>query len=165
MAPMDFLTSAIAGMNFPALTWLSLLFQDPIFLVLLTALAFLLMLRFRTSHASPLFLALLLAFFLLDPFKNLYAIPRPCVEIAAKIPCPPDAAFPSGHALVSGIFMLAAAGTPLFIAFLFLGTFVSFSRVYLGIHTFPDVAAGLAVGMILYALSERIYLYYRRAVK
>ncbi|MDO8340289.1 MAG: phosphatase PAP2 family protein [Candidatus Burarchaeum sp.] len=162
---MDFLTSAIAGANNPLATAVSSFLQDPALSLLVVALAFLLMVKFKTSHASPLFLALLLAFFILDPLKNLHAVSRPCAELAAKIPCPFDASFPSGHAMIAGIFMLAATGTPPFLPFLLLGIIVSLSRVYLGIHTFPDVAAGIAVGMVLYAISERIYCAYRRAVK
>jgi len=162
---MDFLTAAIASADNPLLTQVSLLFQDSAFAILLVALAFLLMVKFKTSHASPLFLTLVLAFFLLDPLKNLHAIPRPCSELVAKIPCPFDSSFPSGHATISGIFILAAAGTQLFLPFVLLGAVVSLSRVYLGIHTFPDIAAGLAVGMILYALAERVYFSYRRATK
>ncbi len=162
---MDFLTTTLASASIPFITWLSVLFHNPYFSILVMGLAFLLMVKFKTSHASPFFLALLVAFFLLNPIKDLSAVPRPCNELLAKVPCPTDASFPSGHATVAGIFILASVGTPLFLPFLALGLFVSFSRLYLGIHTFSDVAAGLALGMIIYALAEQFYAKYRRATR
>ena len=86
------------------------------------------------------------------------------IDLVAKVPCPLDSSMPSGHAVVSGIFLLASVATPLFPLVLPLSLLVSFSRVYLGIHTVADIAGGLAVGAAIYALCEKALAEYRRAM-
>ena len=151
------LSSAIAGPDNGLLTFASLAFHDPGFSALVLALAFLLMLRFKDSRAFPLLLSLLLSFLVIQLLKEVIAVPRPCTELISKVACPLTGSFPSGHATVSSIFITASIGTPLFPYFLILGMLVSFSRIYLGLHAFSDIAAGFAIGAVLYSVAERTY--------
>ena len=161
---MDSLSSYLANQDHGVFTYFSVLLDDPLFALLITALAFLLVVKVKTPRASPLFLSLVVAFFSVPFLKGLFAVARPCPEFIAKIACPSSASFPSGHATVSGAFLLASVGTPLFLPFLTLAILVSISRVYLGIHYLADVAAGIALGFVLYAFSERLYYVYRKAI-
>ncbi|VVC04759.1 PAP2 superfamily protein [Candidatus Burarchaeum australiense] len=162
---MDVITSALSGLTNDLLTFSSLLFHDVLLSFLLLALVLLLLARFKFPKIFPLLIACFLLLVLLDPLKQAFAIPRPCTSLPAKIPCPADAGFPSGHAAIAGIFVLSAVGTAFFYPFLLLGAFISLSRVYLGIHVFSDVVAGIVLGMVLYAISERLYYGYWRPVK
>jgi len=102
-------------------------------------------------------LALILSFVSVHAIKETTRIPRPCTpcpspEISACNPyCTEnDFSFPSGHA--AAIF---AAATSAFLAFgrrreallLYVpAVMVAYSRVALGVHTFPDILAGSLIG-------------------
>jgi len=161
---MDWLSSLIAGLDNAAVTATSLAFDDYGRSLAIALLAFLLVLRFSTHRASPLFLSLVLSYFAVNILKAVISFPRPCTELAAKVACPLTGSFPSGHSTIAGAFILSSVGTPLFPLFLLIGGFAFFSRIYLGLHTFGDVAAGLAIGVVLYSVSERFYHAYRKAV-
>jgi len=162
---MDAISLYIYSIREPLLTFLSLALNDRLFSLALLAISFLLLLAKKTDRASPLFVSLVLSILLIDPLKLFLAVPRPCTEIAAKVSCPADPALPSGHAVVAGAFLLASVGTPLFSFFLPLAMLISFSRIYLGIHSLADISAGIAVGAVLYALCEKAFTAYRKAVE
>lgn len=88
---------------------------------------------------------------------KIFERPRPCTTVhhaLSLVPCTPDNAFPSDHALLAGAF---AAG--LFLLNRSLGTvaavaavYVAFGRVYIGMHHPGDVAAGLVIGALITAV-------------
>ncbi|MBI5176925.1 phosphatase PAP2 family protein [Candidatus Micrarchaeota archaeon] len=106
---------------------------------------------------SVLLLALLLAFVAVPLLKYAFADPRPCADGVAKIACPSDFGMPSAHAAVSAIFAIAALGSPVFYVLAPLGLFVSYSRIYLGVHSLAQVAGGVAMGISSYWLAASLH--------
>lgn len=98
-------------------------------------------------------LAMLLAFVINDlTLKPVIRAPRPFVRNAmARVvgPRPGDYSFPSGHAAASFAAAVALArGWPAgTVAWVTLAGFVSFTRVYLGVHYPVDVVGGALVGI------------------
>ncbi len=81
---------------------------------------------------------------------------RPCLTQAALVVCPPDFGFPSGHAALSGLLLIAAVGSPWALLFAPLALLVGYSRIYLGVHTPEQVLAGFALGLVVYLLVWRL---------
>lgn len=164
---MDIASRFIFSLDEPIVTWLSKLFDSPLSAIAILLICYLLFVYKKTDRSSPLFAALVLALLLIDPLKAFLLEPRPCADLSiiSKIACPADAGMPSGHAVVVGIFLIASVGTALFPFFLPLAAIVSFSRVYLGLHTIAQIAGGIAVGMVLYLFTQRFFSAYRRFVE
>lgn len=85
---------------------------------------------------------------------HLFERPRPCTTVhhaLALVPCTPDNAFPSDHALLAGAFAAGllllnrALGTVAVVA----AVFVAFGRVYIGMHHPGDVTAGILLGALI----------------
>jgi membrane-associated phospholipid phosphatase len=161
---MDIASRFIFSLNNSIITWLSAVFNEPTAAAAILIACFFLFVYKRTDRASPLFAALVLALLLIDPLKAFLLVPRPCADLSilSKVACPLDAAMPSGHAVVVGIFLMASVGTPLFPIFLPLAAIVSLSRVYLGLHTIADIAGGIAIGVTLYSFTQKFFAAYRR---
>ncbi len=103
---------------------------------------------------KALVLALALALLLVPVLKSVYAQPRPCANL--KVECEQDYGFPSAHAVVAFVFAAASVGSWLFFLFLPAAVFVAFSRVYLGVHSFEQVAGGVALGVVLFFVADAI---------
>lgn len=92
--------------------------------------------------------------------KPLIARLRPChiQELPLLIAVPSDFSFPSGHTMTS----FAAAAVLHFYhktwgkAALILATLIAFSRLYLLVHYPSDVAAGLALGLVMAWLARLV---------
>ncbi|NYZ75244.1 phosphatase PAP2 family protein [Candidatus Micrarchaeota archaeon] len=147
---MDF-TLAIAGLNNGWLTAASVFIDKywALCLILMFIPAMLL-----TKRRLALVMALLLAVAILPLARDYYGAPRPC--LTEKTNCVFEPGFPSAHATTAFIFVAASIGTPLFLVFLPLGLFTAFSRVYLGVHSLEQIAGGIALGIILFVVSEVI---------
>jgi membrane-associated phospholipid phosphatase len=105
--------------------------------------------------AGAVVIALLLGF----GFKSFLAEGRPCETAPSKVPCPTDFSLPSMHALLAFTIAIIAIGTRSFPIFMVYASFIAFSRVYLGVHTIAEVAAGLALAFLSCVLAE---LFFRR---
>ncbi|MBI5226561.1 phosphatase PAP2 family protein [Candidatus Micrarchaeota archaeon] len=81
---------------------------------------------------------------------------RPCLTQAALVACPPDFGFPSGHAALSGLLLIAGMGSPWTLLFAPLGLLIGYSRVFLGVHTPEQVLAGFALSLVIYLLIWRV---------
>lgn len=84
--------------------------------------------------------------------KRVVARPRPPIAdstLLVQIPLPLSKSFPSSHASMSIVGALTmAAMYPAALPFLgALAVLLCFSRVYLGVHYFGDVVAGIAYGL------------------
>ncbi|MCX8175436.1 MAG: phosphatase PAP2 family protein [Candidatus Micrarchaeota archaeon] len=82
---------------------------------------------------------------------------RPCLYAPGKIDCPLDFSLPSLHSLVAFTLAIVAVGSASFPIYLSYALFVAFSRVYLGVHTTSEVAAGLALAFFACVLSELLW--------
>ncbi len=103
--------------------------------------------------ACALFIALLLGLF----FKPFLHTERPCEITPGKIPCPPDYSLPSMHALLAFTLAVVAIGGRSFPIYLIYSVFIAFSRVYIGVHTISEVAAGLSLAFFACVLAELLF--------
>ena len=64
---------------------------------------------------------------------------------------------PSMHALLAFTLAIAAIGNRSFAIYLIYAIFIAISRVYLGVHTISDIAAGLALAFFACVLAEMLW--------
>ncbi len=137
----------------------SVVFNEPL-LVMVFSLALVLAAswHFKEQKRLPfLFAALMIAFALGLFFKPFLGEIRPCVFVPGKIPCPLDNSLPSMHALLAFTLAIVAIGGRSFPIYLIYSLFIAFSRVYLGVHTISEVAAGLSLAFFACVLAELIF--------
>jgi len=113
----------------------------------LALLVFTLIGLYAFKHKRVFVTALLLTALLSPVAKNFYAFDRPCAGVPE---CPQSYGFPSIHSSVAAVFLVASLGTPWFLFFLPASVAVASSRVFLGVHTVSQAAAGLAFGATIY---------------
>ena len=106
----------------------------------------------RAKIAAAIFVALLAGFALKEMFK----VPRPCLGETVKIACPDDYSFPSLHATAAFALMIAFINKEKFAYYLLFALITVFTRLYLGVHTIEDVAAGLVVATISYYAVDKL---------
>jgi membrane-associated phospholipid phosphatase len=134
----------------------SVLFNEPL-LVMAFSIALVLAASWHYKEQKQLpFLAcaLILAFLLGLFFKPFLGEIRPCVYVPGKIPCPLDNSLPSLHALLAFTLAIVSLGNRSFPIYLLYSLFIAFSRVYLGVHTISEVAAGLSLAFFACVLAE-----------
>jgi len=131
-----------------AVEWLVTLFNDPPLLLIagLTILGFLLM-----KKKSVFLLALVLSLLVTPMLKDFYAEGRPCTGVNS---CPSDYGFPSQHSATAFVFAASSWGEWSNLFFLPLALFTAWSRLHLGVHTFEQVAGGMALGVLFVHISE-----------
>lgn len=152
----DQITIAIESLNFPIVTDVAVLLNGTLFfgVCLLALLAFF---EPRNEKRLKVVRVMILAFILAISLKEIMKVPRPCTEIPSKLICPEDYGFPSNHAAVAFALMIAFINKPTYPFFLAFAVFVSFTRVYLGMHSVDDVLAGLVVAPIAYQLVDLLW--------
>ena len=153
---MDFITAFVSSLNNGGLTFISDFLNNEFnmavaMLALIGACTFALK---ENRHLKVLVLTLLLGLAISVSIKLIWQVPRPCVTEQAKIPCPQDSSFPSTHTMAAFSLVAASLGYASFVIYLPFALFVAFSRIYLGVHTFFDVAASLGLAMLSYALAS-----------
>jgi membrane-associated phospholipid phosphatase len=119
--------------------------------------------------------SIIISVLVIHGLKSSLQVPRPCVPCLDHTPdcnpyCPEswDYSFPSGHAgtifvLFTSFFMIYRKKwfLPLFI----FPALVAYSRVALGVHTYPDVIGGAILGIIIPVIVwkiEKIYRVFKR---
>jgi undecaprenyl-diphosphatase len=163
---MDPIMQLAFSLDAPLLTSLSVFVSNyRMFMVILVLLFFAIASVFRELDATR-FLAITAAFALLISLgaKPLLAQARPCPQIDSKVPCPADFGTPSGHAIIAFAFALALHERKSFPIFIAIALLVSFSRMYLGVHSFIQIAASLALAFVALA-SARLADKYSRRIK
>jgi membrane-associated phospholipid phosphatase len=158
---MDFSSLFLAafGLVRPEVRAASIALHDPYIAVLASA-ALVVFLSWHFGEQKKLAylaFAVAVALALGGGFKLFLQEERPCAETPGKIPCPLDFSLPSLHALLVFTIAIVAVGCRSFPFYLLFALFVSFSRVYLGVHTIPQVAAGLALAFFACVLCEIIW--------
>ncbi len=153
---MDPLSSAIASLSI-------LLSNEFIFFAAVGAMVVLS--EKRKEKRIKIILAILFASLLVVGFKAFFAEPRPCQTTIGLVECPsfPFSAysFPSGHATIAFLLMLAFLDKPSFPFFWLFAFFVAYSRIFLGVHNFEDIAGALVLAPIAYYLTDLIWVRFR----
>ncbi|MCX6772083.1 MAG: phosphatase PAP2 family protein [Candidatus Micrarchaeota archaeon] len=147
------------GLVRPEARFASIALNDTAFAVLFSiALIITLTCFFKEQKLLPFMVAsVAIALLLGVSFKAFLQEERPCVETPGKIPCPLDFSLPSLHSLLTFTIAIVAIGNRSFAFYLIYALFAAFSRVYLGVHTITEVAAGLALAFLACVLCEMLW--------
>ncbi|MFA6907421.1 MAG: phosphatase PAP2 family protein [Candidatus Micrarchaeia archaeon] len=147
------------GLIRPEARLASIALNDTAFAVLFSAsLILCLTYIFKEQKLLPFMVAAVAIALLLGvSFKLFLQEERPCVETPGKIPCPLDFSLPSLHSLLTFTVAIVAIGNRSFAFYLIYALFAAFSRVYLGVHTVTEVAAGLALAFLACVLCEMLW--------
>jgi len=111
----------------------------------------------RWDKRGKIVLALLIAGALALVAKSIIMEPRPCLSSDSMIPCPLDYSMPSGHAAIAFTLLIAFIGRRSFPLYWVFALLVAYTRFYLGVHTFEDLAAALVLAPIAYQFSDLIW--------
>ena len=98
--------------------------------------------------------ALVVVFLVGTAIKTLTEVSRPCEELILKTDCGGGYSFPSLHAATAFTLALGFLNDRRYLWVLLFALFVSFTRIYLGVHTFVDIAAALVISPIVYSLVD-----------
>lgn len=154
----DNITRLISGWENPWLTALALLIHnDFIFMIIAVAL---MLLEERGAKRIKVLASVLIVVLLSIAIKEALSIERPCWQVAAKLACPSGFSLPSIHAAVAFTLAVAFVNKHNYWLYLAFALFVGLTRIYLGVHSFEDVAAGLVIAAIGYSLTDRLWRYY-----
>ncbi|MBI5158494.1 phosphatase PAP2 family protein [Candidatus Micrarchaeota archaeon] len=156
---MDAVTEFVAGLNIQIVSDVSIAFHYYIYPLMLVLLVLTLPFFKEKKKFLALVVSLFLIFIVFTSLKAYYHEARPCAvgsEISSKVPCPDEYSFPSGHTGFAFLFVAATIGSAVFPAYFLIAVFTAFSRIYLGMHYFNDVAGGMVLGMLCYAIGEKI---------
>ena len=151
----DYISSYVSGLNIGFLTTISALLDSDIIFAVILVLVTIIGER-RKEKLTKIIIVFALAFILSAASKELFKISRPCIEqhMIQKVPCPRSYAFPSSHAALSFALALAFLNKRSYPAYLLFAVFISFTRIYLSVHSFVDVAGGIVVAAISYYLID-----------
>lgn len=142
------------------LTAISLLIGNEIFFFLLVG-AMVLLAEKRPEKRKKIILGIIVVSILVVALKNIFATERPCIGIEAEYGCPAipltEYSFPSGHAAVAFLAMIAFLDKPTFLAFWVFALLIAFSRLFLGVHTFEDIAGALVLAPIAYHITDVLW--------
>jgi membrane-associated phospholipid phosphatase len=115
--------------------------------------------------------SMVVAVLVIHGLKSGLQVPRPCVPCGRGVTecnpyCPPlwDYSFPSGHAgtifvLFTSFFLVFRRKW--FLMFFLFPALVAYSRVALGVHTYMDVAAGAALGIVIPVIVWKVERFFR----
>ncbi|MFA5076909.1 MAG: phosphatase PAP2 family protein [Candidatus Micrarchaeia archaeon] len=150
---MDTISMAIAGMDAGWLTALARAIDNEAMMIIVT-LGLVLLTERRKTKVAKIVIAIGCAVLLATAIKEFVHTERPCVVQPGKVECPDSNSFPSGHTLVAFTVMLAFLNKPTFFIYLAYAVFVGFTRIYLGVHSFEDVAGSVGLAPFTYYMSE-----------
>lgn len=112
----------------------------------------------RPEKRKKILLGVLIVSLMVLGLKNIFATDRPCIGLDS---CPSfpflEHSFPSGHAAVAFLVMLAFLDKKSFPFFWLFALFIALSRVFVGAHTFEDIAGSLALAPIAYYITDLLW--------
>lgn len=111
----------------------------------------------RPKKLVKIFSAIALAAILSYTLKIAFAVERPCVSLGLEN-CPSDYSFPSLHAITAFVVMIPFLNKRSFWLYFIFALFVSFSRLVLAFHSFRDIAASLALALVVYSAVDILML-------
>ncbi len=111
----------------------------------------------RWEKRGKIVLALLIAGLIALAAKSVIMQPRPCLSADSLIQCPLDFSMPSGHAAIAFTLMIPFIGKRFFPFYWLFALIVAYTRFYLGVHTFEDLAAALVLAPIAYQFADIIW--------
>lgn len=129
--------------------------NDVLFVFLLVAAA--LIAERRVEKLKKIALALILAALLAHGAKMVLQIERPCANTASQFSCPSSYSFPSAHTALAFTLTAAFLRRPAYPAYMLFALFVAYTRLYLGVHTFDDIAGGAVVGILSYYFLNQLF--------
>ena len=143
-----------------ALTEVSLLLgNEIIFFLVVGAMVFLA--EKRPEKRKKIILGIIVISIMVIALKNIFAVERPCIGIEAEHGCPSfpfmEYAFPSGHAAVAFLVMIVFLDKRSFPVFWVFALFIAFSRLFLGVHNFEDIAGALVLAPIAYHITDVLW--------
>lgn len=150
---MDAVTLAINGLDNNFLTSIASFLDNTIlFLIIVSIIAISLEKdnKKRTKLVTAVFIAVLLG----TAIKTLTGVPRPCYELDLKTNCTGGYSFPSNHTIVAFTLALGFLDDKRYAWVLLFALFVGFTRIYLGVHTFIDVTASMALSPLVYEMVD-----------
>ena len=147
------------GLARPYVRFASIALNDTAFALLFSiALILALTFLFKEQRRLPFMVAAVAIALLLGVSLKLFLQEeRPCAVMPGKIACPNDFSLPSIHSLLTFTLAIVAIGNRSFAFYLVYAVFTAFSRVYLGVHTIPEVASGLALAFLACVLCEMLW--------
>ncbi len=152
----DYITLFISKINNETLTSIANIIDSDIAFGIMLIIAMLIGER-RYEKIKKILFALILTFILSAGAKEIFKTNRPCMdELTTKTNCPNSYSFPSTHSALSFALALAFLNKRSYPAYLLFAIFVSFTRIYLSVHSFVDVAGGIAVAGISYYITDLI---------
>lgn len=156
---MDYITRLLSSPSFPPFTLLSALIDNAFLFALLIFCALWLVQHLIKDSRRTHFVifVVLLSSLCAITIKELAKEPRICAIYPSKIPCPTDYALPSTHAAAAFALCISLLGTSLYFPSLAFALLISFSRIYLGVHSLADVCAGLALALLSYYASLMLW--------
>jgi len=118
----------------------------------------------RPEKRKKILFALLITALLIVVLKNAFAIERPCIASPSEYGCPSSpltsSSFPSGHASIAFVLMIAFLNKPSFPVFWVFALLIAASRIFLGVHTFEDIAGAIVLAPIAYYITDVIWRRY-----
>ncbi len=150
---MDQILAAAISIRNPVLDTLAILIHDDITFVILLLL-FILLGEQKLYKLKKIAIAAIFVIVLTVALKNLVKIERPCVNELTNIECPDDYSFPSLHTALTFTIATAFLQRSNYIFYLLFSIFVAFTRLYLGVHGFYDVAGGFVTGVLGYYIVD-----------
>ena len=143
---MDTITAAAMSIDSPMVRALGLLLDNSLIyagiVLLCVALG-----EGTDSKKRKILLSVALAVVAASLIKAVMAMDRPCV---GQDWCPGDYSFPSVHASAAFALMCGFLTKKSFPAYLLFALVTGFTRLNLGVHVFPDIAAALPIAMVSY---------------